>query len=91
MEANYELAQSDGLPKGLESAHYSQRGSIDRDQADLMRLGKKPVLKASQYSHECPRLRLTLFAAQVWVYVIAGIQLHNSYYLGGHLTVGLSH
>lgn len=45
MEDDYELAHSPGVTKMPEQIHYTQRGSIDRDEADLMRLGKKPVLK----------------------------------------------
>ncbi|KAF6221245.1 hypothetical protein HO133_002100 [Letharia lupina] len=45
MEDDYELAHSPGVTKMPEQIHYTHRGSIDRDEADLMRLGKKPVLK----------------------------------------------
>lgn len=47
MEGDNELAHSSGVTKMTEKNHYDQRGSIDRDEADLARLGKKPVLKVS--------------------------------------------
>ncbi|CAF9934149.1 hypothetical protein IMSHALPRED_009615 [Imshaugia aleurites] len=47
MEGDNELAHSSGVTKMTEKNHYDQRGSIDRDEADLARLGKKPVLKGS--------------------------------------------
>ena len=51
MKDNYELGTSSGLPESPGPTNYSRHVSlIDRDQADLMRLGKKPVLKVSLYS-----------------------------------------
>lgn len=45
MDESYELAHSAGPFKAMGETHLTQRGSVDRDQSDLMRLGKKPVLK----------------------------------------------
>lgn len=47
MEDDYELVHSSAVPKMPEQNHDSQPGSINRDEADLVRLGKKPVLKVS--------------------------------------------
>lgn len=47
MEDDYELAHSSGAMKMPEQNLYAQQRSIDRDEADLARLGKKPVLKVS--------------------------------------------
>ena len=45
MDDDFELAQNSGATKITARDQYSQHESIDRDEADLMRLGKKPVLK----------------------------------------------
>lgn len=45
MEDGYELAHASGATRTTGQSHYSQRRSTDRDEADLARLGKKPVLK----------------------------------------------
>ena len=47
MEGDYGLAQKSDALKMLEESHGSPRGPIDRDAAELARLGKKPVLKVS--------------------------------------------
>ena len=47
MEGDQGLTQISDALKMPEESHSSQRGSIDRDAADLARLGKKPVLKVS--------------------------------------------
>lgn len=47
MEMDHELAHASGAMKMSELNQYSQRRSFDRDEADLVRLGKKPVLKVS--------------------------------------------
>ena len=47
MEGDFGLTQIPDALKMPEESHSSQRGSIDRDAADLARLGKKPVLKVS--------------------------------------------
>lgn len=47
MDDDYELAHSSGAIKIQEQNNYGQRGPIDRDEADLVRLGKKSVLKVS--------------------------------------------
>ena len=47
MEDDFELAHTSVATKMPEHTHGSRYGSIDRDEADLMRLGKKPVLKVS--------------------------------------------
>ncbi len=47
MESGYELAHNSRALKLPEQNHYSQPGSVNRDEADLVRLGKKPVLKVS--------------------------------------------
>ncbi len=49
MEHDYELAQRPGTTKISEQNQYGQQGSFDRDEADLARLGKKPVLKVSPW------------------------------------------
>ena len=49
MENEYELAQRPGTTKISEQNQYGQQGSFDRDEADLARLGKKPVLKVSSW------------------------------------------
>ncbi len=49
MENEYELAQRPGTTKISEQNQYGQQGSFDRDEADLARLGKKPVLKVSPW------------------------------------------
>ena len=56
MGDNYGLSHLSGAIKIPEHNFSSQRGSIDRDEADLVRLGKKPVLKVSAglYSRYCP-------------------------------------
>ena len=47
MEGDYGLAPKFDALKMLEESHGSQRGPIDRDAAELARLGKKTVLKVS--------------------------------------------
>ena len=47
MDDGFELAHGSAVTKISEQNHSSQHGSIDRDEADLVRLGKKPVLKVS--------------------------------------------
>ena len=50
MGDDYELEPitvSAKMSKQEEQSQASQHGSFDRDEADLMRLGKKPVLKVS--------------------------------------------
>lgn len=47
MDDDYELAHNSGAIKLPEQNYHGQQGSIDRDEADLVRLGKKPVLKVS--------------------------------------------
>ena len=47
MANNYELSHSSKAIRLPEQEFSSQRGPIDRDEADLVRLGKKPVLKVS--------------------------------------------
>ena len=56
MGDKYELSQVSGAIKIPEQNFSGQPGSIDRDEADLVRLGKKPVLKVSAgpYSRYCP-------------------------------------
>ena len=51
MSNDYELPK---MPKHQETQEQIQPGrpdSFDRDEADLMRLGKKPVLKVSSHTH----------------------------------------
>lgn len=45
MGDHYELSHDYGAMKSPQQNFSSQRGSIGRDDADLVRLGKKPVLK----------------------------------------------
>lgn len=47
MGDKYELSHISGAIKIPEQSFSGQRGSIDRDEADLVRLGKKPVLRVS--------------------------------------------
>ena len=56
MGDDYELPHNSSAFKIPEQNLSSQRGSVDRDEADLMRLGKKPVLKVSARlnSSYCP-------------------------------------
>ena len=56
MGDGYELSHISGAIKIPEQNFSGQRGSIDRDEADLVRLGKKPVLKVSagSYPSYCP-------------------------------------
>ena len=51
MDDDYELAHNSGAIKLPEQYNQSQHGSIDRDEADLVRLGKKQVLKVSAGPH----------------------------------------
>ena len=50
MGDDYELPHNSSTFKIPEQNLSSQRGSIDRDEADLLRLGKKPVLKVSAFN-----------------------------------------
>lgn len=56
MGDDYELPHNSSALKIPEQNLSGQRGSVDRDDADLMRLGKKPVLKVSARlnSSYCP-------------------------------------
>lgn len=56
MGDGFELSQISGAIKIPERNFSSQNGSLDRDEADLVRLGKKPVLKVSAgpYPSYCP-------------------------------------
>ena len=47
MEDDYELAHVSGAMKLSDQNHCGEQRSMDRDEADLVRLGKKPVLKVS--------------------------------------------
>ena len=51
MEMDHELAHPSGAMKMSEQN--SQRRSFDRDEADLVRLGKMPVLKVSPDLYSC--------------------------------------
>lgn len=55
MGDDYELSHGYSAIKSPQQNLSSQRGSIGRDDADLVRLGKKPVLKVSggPYSSYC--------------------------------------
>ena len=89
MEGDYELAQISAAMKMPEERHDSHHGSIDRDAADLARLGKKPVLKVSS-ELLIPTTGVQsdkLLAAQIWVHVATGFQLYYSHHLGGHTDV----
>ena len=57
MGDDYKLSHiSDAVEIPEQNYFSSQRGSINRDEADLVRLGKKPVLKVSAgpYLSYCP-------------------------------------
>ena len=74
MDNGYELAHSSGVAKMPEQSHYSQRGSVDRDEADLIRLGKKPVLKVSARLDIVQDIKTEpVFVAQVRFHVIVGL------------------
>ena len=47
MEDDYELAHVSSAMKVSDQNHCGEQRSMDRDEADLVRLGKKPVLKVS--------------------------------------------
>ena len=83
---DHELAHTSGAKKSPEQ---SQR-SFDRDEADLVRLGKKPVLKVSSDIHSSHTVKTdTVLVAQIWVHVAIGLQLYHSHHLGRHLDVRL--
>ena len=67
----------------------TQHSSLDRDRADLIRLGKKPVLrvglvKAVSFLWETDML---YSLAEFRVHVDAGFQLHPTFHLGSNLEV----
>ena len=63
MGDGHELSHISDAIKIPEQSFSSQRGSIDRDEADLVRLGKKPVLKVSARPYfQLLSFRLTLFS-----------------------------
>ena len=67
----------------------TQHASLDRDRADLIRLGKKPVLrvglvKAVSFLWETDML---YSLAEFRVHVDAGFQLHPTRHLGNNLEV----
>lgn len=47
MEGEYELRHNSSPVKLPDENPHGEMRSIERDEADLMRLGKKPVLKVS--------------------------------------------
>ena len=47
MGEDYELGADSAAVKLADEPLHDQHGSVARDEADLMRLGKKPVLKVS--------------------------------------------
>ena len=51
MDDNYELSHKSSAFKIPDQSLPSQHGSISRDEADLVRLGKKPVLKVNAPPH----------------------------------------
>lgn len=62
MADKYELSHTSGAIKIPEQGFSTERGSVDRDEADLVRLGKKPVLKVSAGSiFQLLAFTLTLF------------------------------
>lgn len=91
MDEDYELARASGATKTSGQSHYSQRRATDRDEADLARLGKKPVLKVSPAPDPRTSMKTnTWIAAQIWVHVATGLQLYDSHHLGGHAHVILN-
>lgn len=59
MEEGNELAHLPGAMKASDQNPYGEQKSIDRDEADLVRLGKKPVLKVSQVFIQLLKIRPT--------------------------------
>ena len=51
MKDDYELAHNVGAVKLADENGHGRPISMERDEADLMRLGKKPVLKVSFHQH----------------------------------------
>lgn len=58
MDDDFELAHNAVPIKLPEENYHDQRGSIGRDDADLARLGKKPVLKVNA-GLDCKLLKFT--------------------------------
>ena len=73
----------------IKSNGTTQNSSLDQDRADLIRLGKKPVLRVG------PVLPVNFFwktdvfcsLAELRVHVDAGLQLHRTHHLGSNLEV----
>lgn len=92
MDDDYELAHNAVPIKLPEQNYHGQQGSIDRDDADLARLGKKPVLKVSADRIASTETQVDRFySAQIWLHVVTGLQLYNSHHLGGHVDVRIGH
>ena len=92
MEDDHELAHASVAMKASDQNSFGERKLRDRDEADLVRLGKKPVLKVSSILIQQLTLGPTnLFAAQIQVPIFTGLQLYNSHYVGGHVDVNLDH
>lgn len=77
--------------KQMSSAGGEEIGELSRkelDDANLARMGKRPVLKVCLRCclRRCIGYGLTI-PAQFWVNVNAGFQLYNSDYLGGNCRV----
>lgn len=60
---------------------------VQSDDNDLVRLGKKPVLKVPISYEDRKMLGSNAFAAELWIHFNSGIQLHMCHYLGGVLNV----
>lgn len=86
---NYENLQLDTIASGkgdetIEVATYD-RSRYDIDNAELTRLGKKPVLKVCRHFVE-DRI-CSNNSAKFWIYFDAGIRMHGDDNLGRCFTV----
>ena len=73
------------------SQNVSRNGSIDPDGAELIRLGKKPVLRVSRASPvDVVQGLIHFLVAQFRVHVNAGLQLHRLDHLGSDSEVSVT-
>ena len=70
--------------RGIELENLSSDGGDDRD---IIRLGKKPVLKVRTMVARCLAPTDQTTVAQLWLHVHIGLQLHSLDHLGGLLGV----
>ena len=76
-------------PVAIKSNGATQSGSLDRDRADLIRLGKKPVLRVSLVIaiNLLWETDMLYSLAELRVHVDAGFQLHRTHHLGSNSEV----